>query len=598
MVTMQEEKPSFRFSPRQNSADKINWNEWSNDTFKQAKEQNKLILLSISAVWCHWCHVMDETTFSYEPVIKFINDNFIPVRVDSDMRPDINRRYNMGGWPTVAILKHDGSFLAGGTYIPPERFLEFLKEINELYKNNMGKSEKKLKKTQNKIKAIHAFKTLSKNMDMEVLQYIRENAIKSYDTLYGGFGIEPKFPMSELLEFLLYYHLRTGDDNTLLMLSKTLISMCEGGIFDQTEGGFFRYSTTRDWSIPHYEKMLEDNSVLLKILLEAYSVTKNEKFKESAQKIIDYMKSNLYDEKYGCFYGSQDADEEYYKLPPDKRKKAKKPNVDMTIYADKNALAVEAFLYASLIFDDDKYQRIGVKTMDFLLKMFDENQGMYHYYKNGPQLSGILADNVNMLGALINIYQYTADRKYLDCAQKIASILINKFFDDEKGGFYDDLPSDDVLRKNIHTEKEILTNSKAASALLSLDSLKDRNDYKKVVSKTLKYFSRSYKDYGLFASTYASAVDFYLNDAVHIDIVGKREDSKTIEIYKKALEIYAPNKIVNFLDISVDRAKIDIKGYSLIKYPAAYICIGSKCLEPVTDTLKLVDVLKNSSKIF
>lgn len=598
MIIKQKEKPSFRFSPRKNSADKINWNEWSNEAFMKAKEQNKLILLSISAIWCHWCHVMDETTFSYEPVIKLLNDDFIPVRVDSEMRPDINRRYNMGGWPTVAVLDHEGTFLAGGTFIPPERFLEFLKEISEHYKRRHVQNQKKLKEIQNKIKKVHTFKTLSKDLNTDVFKYIYENAVKSYDMLYGGFGIDPKFPMSELLEFLIFYHLRTGNDNALSMLSKTLTNMCEGGIFDQTEGGFFRYSTARDWSIPHYEKMLEDNSVLLKILLEVYSITKNEKYKESAQKIIDYMMTNLYDEKGGYFYGSQDADEEYYRLPPDKRKKAKKPKIDMTIYVDKNALAVEAFLYASLIFDNDKYRQIGVKIMDFLLKMFDENQGMYHYYKSSPQLTGILADNVNMLFALTYIYQYTTDSKYLDFAQKVASILESKFFDDEKGGFYDDLPEDEILKKNFPAEKEILTNSRAVLAMLSLDSLKDKSDYEKAASKTLKYFSKHYKDYGLLASTYASAVDFYINGTTHIDIVGKKDNSKSIEMYKKALEIYAPNKTVNFLDIAEDRAKIDIKGYSLIKYPAAYICIGAKCLEPVTEADKLADALKTASKIF
>src|SRR3990172_225563 len=126
----------FHFSPRPNRANEIRWRQWGEDAFREAKESGKPILLSLSAVWCHWCHVMDETSYSNEGVIKYINEHYVPVRVDNDQRPDINARYNMGGWPTTAFLTPEGEVLAGGTYVPPEQMLELLPKVSVHYMSN------------------------------------------------------------------------------------------------------------------------------------------------------------------------------------------------------------------------------------------------------------------------------------------------------------------------------------------------------------------------------------------------------------------------------------------------------------------------------
>ena len=129
-------KPRFRFSPRPNRAHEIRWHEWGPEAFEEARGQDKPILLSLSAVWCHWCHVMDETSYSDEAVIQYINDQFVPVRVDNDQRPDINLRYNMGGWPTTAFLTPEGDILTGATYLPPERMRELLPQLAAHYQGN------------------------------------------------------------------------------------------------------------------------------------------------------------------------------------------------------------------------------------------------------------------------------------------------------------------------------------------------------------------------------------------------------------------------------------------------------------------------------
>src|SRR6266480_1419843 len=134
----------FHFSPRANRAHEIKWREWGEDAFREAKETGKSVLLSLSAVWCHWCHVMDETSYSDEGVISFVNEHFIPVRVDNDQRPDINARYNMGGWPTTAFLTPGGEVMAGMTYIPPEQMRDVLNQVSTYYKDNKVSIEQKI----------------------------------------------------------------------------------------------------------------------------------------------------------------------------------------------------------------------------------------------------------------------------------------------------------------------------------------------------------------------------------------------------------------------------------------------------------------------
>ncbi|MCH8921062.1 MAG: DUF255 domain-containing protein, partial [Chloroflexi bacterium] len=141
---MTKAQTKFHFSPRENRAHEINWREWSPEAFQEAKAQDKPILLSLSAVWCHWCHVMDETSYSDPGVISYINEHYVPVRVDNDQRPDINARYNMGGWPTTAFLTSEGELMTGGTYIPPESMLEHLPKIAVQYKSSREEITRKM----------------------------------------------------------------------------------------------------------------------------------------------------------------------------------------------------------------------------------------------------------------------------------------------------------------------------------------------------------------------------------------------------------------------------------------------------------------------
>ena len=305
-------KSELRFSPRSNRAHEINWRPWDERSFEQAAKEKKPVLLSISAVWCHWCHVMDETSYSDDEVITLINRDYIPIRVDSDRNPDINRRYNQGGWPTTAFLSPQGVLLAGATYIPPENMRKVLVRMVDLYQQ----SEVRLV-TPEEMSVSNQMQ--GKEPKMDLVRQIGELILVSWDRRYGGLGSAPKFPQTATIALALELFRDESSDEYLKYARSTMEAMIRGGLMDKVEGGFFRYSTTRDWSIPHYEKMLSDNADLLSVLIKTFAATGQDIFLSTAKQTSAYIRRTLSDGS-SRFFGSQDADEEYYLLPAEGRK--------------------------------------------------------------------------------------------------------------------------------------------------------------------------------------------------------------------------------------------------------------------------------------
>ena len=318
----------IRFSPKPNRANEINWQDWEDAAFEKAQAEDKPILLSISAVWCHWCHVMDETSFSDPEVINLINQRFIPVRVDNDQRPDINSRYNMGGWPTTAFLTPYGDVISGATYMPPQHLSTTLEQVSRAY----GRQKEALfqRAQELRIKRQHRayLASAGPEVDLSIVDNVSRAVAEAYDPQHGGFGVQPKFPTASAVELLLHMYQCTAEAEYRLMVERTLDNMMRGGLYDHEEDGFFRYSTARDWTVPHFEKMLEDNVGLLRLYVHSHLVTSNEEYARVASRIVDYLDGHLYDGTSGAFYSSQDADEEYYAFPLAQRLKQRPPGVD------------------------------------------------------------------------------------------------------------------------------------------------------------------------------------------------------------------------------------------------------------------------------
>ncbi|MGD2066997.1 MAG: DUF255 domain-containing protein [Candidatus Bathyarchaeota archaeon] len=555
---------------------KVSWLPWSNASFKKAKKLDKPILLDISAVWCHWCHVMDETTYSDNGVARFIEKKFVPIRVDRDQRPDIDKRYNMGGWPTTAFLTPEGEILTGGTYIPPSQMMALLDHTSSFYYKNKGNIKSKIKELE-KEPELQPADSLGNEVFLSIIDDLTLWIASQFDSAYGGFGNAPKFPHSNALKLMLLQHHRQGHEATLNIVKKTLTQMRNGGIYDKEEGGFFRYSTTRDWSIPHYEKMCEDNAQLLTNYLEAYQVTGDTIFRDTAKGILSYVNTKLSDQQKGGFYGSQDADEIYYKLNMRERKKRTAPRIDQTIFVNWNAMMSSAYLLAAAVLGDLSYQEFALKTVNLLLETsFSPKNGTAHYLMEGKShLSGLLTDQAYMMKCLIECYQTTADRAFLTKAENLADFMLNKLWS-KTGGFYDKPKESDALGALKLLDKPLNENSIAACAFLRLYNHTGNQQYLDAATKTLEYFSPNIQRYGIMGAVYGLAVELYLHP-MQIHIVGLLKDNRTRKFLRASLKAYNPLKVVEVIDPTADAERLKTLGYPVANVPMAYVCFDGAC---------------------
>ena len=485
---------------------KINWLEWNKEAFEKAKKEDKPILLDLTAVWCHWCHVMDSTSYSNGEIAEIINKDFIPVKVYIDQRPDIRERYNMGGFPSTVFLDSGGYVITGETYVPPDRMKSLLEAVKSSYKSGKGEIQKNILEATEELKQIEKkFKPFEINADIikEILLSVEDN----FDKFYGGFGLQPKFPSPEVLDLLFLQYQKTNDKKYLDMALKTLDGMHEG-IYDKIDFGFFRYSVTQDWKMPHYEKMLDTNAGLLRNYAIAFDITKIDKYKKIAAEIIQYINKFLSNQEYGGFYGSQDADEEFYQSNAEERKKKEYPYVDKIIYVDWNSMMVSSYIKAGTILNDKEAINFAVKTVEFILeKCYDKKVGLSHYFDGKGHQDGLLSDNIYFLNCLIDAHLATQNNKYLEKANEIAGFILRNLYDKKSHGFFDRILKEEDFGILRHRDKQFLENSFCAIVFLRLHFLTKSEDYKQAAENTLLNFANSYLNYGYFAAAYAIAID-------------------------------------------------------------------------------------------
>jgi len=306
----------------QHAYNPVEWYPWGEEAFQKARDENKLIFLSIGYSTCHWCHVMEEESFEDEEVAALMNEAFVSIKVDREERPDIDSIYmtvavmmiQSGGWPLNIIMTPDQKPVLAMTYIPKTtRFqrtgmLELIPRIQALWQEDPGKvldSAEQVTTSLQKYSVVSAGEALQASL----LESAYQGLSNQYDPVHGGFGSAPKFPTPHNLSYLLRYWMRSGDEDALIMVEATLRAMRFGGIYDQIGYGFHRYSTDAEWFAPHFEKMLYDQAMIGMAYSEAYLATGKAEFEKTAREIYAYVLRDMRDPK-GGFYSAEDADSE------------------------------------------------------------------------------------------------------------------------------------------------------------------------------------------------------------------------------------------------------------------------------------------------
>lgn len=365
----------------------ITWTDWGAQPFARARAENKPILLHLGATWCHWCHVMDEDTWSHPEVARVVMERFVPVRVDTDHRPDVNERYNQGGWPTVAVLDASGEVLVGRLYMPPHEALPLLLSATDPAQRwAVGGRSAEPTPPPVEVPAILAA------------------VKKAFDPYYGGFGEIEKFPHPLVCGWLAD-RLGRGEDEGG-MLAPSLRALATRGLVDHEEGGFFRYCTMDDWSAPHLEKLLEDHARIVDLLV------RTRQHREVAEAAVRWMIRHLWMDDALAFAGSMDADEGYYARSP---RQGPPPPVDRTVYAGWNGLAIAALVRAGVVWRRPGLVSLARRAAQSLLARVGEDGGV----RRTPEgVVGLAEDQAGAAEGLLAVYRHDGDVAWREAAER------------------------------------------------------------------------------------------------------------------------------------------------------------------------------------
>lgn len=436
----------------------IQWLPWGADAFARARGEGKPVLLSITAAWCRACHEMDRTTYADPGVAALIRDRFIPVRVDTDRRPDINERYNLGGWPTTAFLTADGGVLTGATFVPVDRMGGILTRVAAAWDTRAAGLTNATDSTEDRATDHTEDPATDRtdDTDKSLQNRLVDGIFSTYDDEYGGFGLEPKFPLTAPLHLAIDLYRDTGDDRFRRIVEHTLDSMADGGLWDAAGGGFYRYATTRDWRCPHEEKLLETNASLLRVFAEAALVFERPVDRDRCRAVATFVTGALRDDA-GGFYGS---------------------DADRILYADANASAAGALLGAATVLDDSALGQEALASFERVVMLcYKPGLGVAHYFDGTARVRGLLADQVAAIAGLLDAHDVSGGEPYRMMAEELGLFIARDMWDTAGGGFFDRAQAPDDIGLLRTRRKPFVANAEAALALARLSRLERRTGF-------------------------------------------------------------------------------------------------------------------------
>ena len=487
---------------------RVDWLGWSRTTFDRARRENRPILLALMAPWSEPCARMDRTTYASPEVVRLVGERFVPIRVNTDRRPDINDRYNLGGWPTTAFLTPDGVAFGGGTFVEAGRMPGVLDQVAEAFVHRRAEIDVLPAHGLAPREATHDLgRERAMREDEDPVEWLVGQLVERFDADDGGFGADAKFPHVPTLTLLLERHVDTGDPRLATMLVDSLDGL--GRLFDAVEGGFFRYASRRDWTGAHTEKILQDNAQLVRLHLAAAEAFDRADYGERALRTIDWVRRTLATAPGAGFAASQAANTAYYAAAPSERPADGRPAVDAARYADANAEMIVALFDAARLTGDDSLRAVALDALEqVVLAGYRPGLGVSHVVAQGNPVPGLLADQVGLVEALLMAQTATDRLPYSMLAAELMEYATRTMWDETAGAFRDRATADadgdcGLLRQPM---RPFALNCTAAQMLSRLAVVTGRSDHRDRAERILETLAGAYRDDPLLGACYGLAV--------------------------------------------------------------------------------------------
>jgi hypothetical protein len=628
----------------------VDWYPWGPEALDRAKAEEKPLLVSIGYSACHWCHVMEHESFEDEPTAAEMNERFVCIKVDREERPDVDAIYmeacqamtGQGGWPLNVFLTPDQVPFYAGTYFPPEprhglpSWRQLLSAIDEAWRERRQEIEEGAPRILQRLSGGALLNPSEDELDPALFDTALENLRANFDPVNGGFGGAPKFPPASAIEFLL----RRGETE---MTAQTLRAMASAGMYDQIGGGFARYSVDARWIVPHFEKMLYDNSLLARAYLHGWQVTGTELFERVCRETLDWALTEMRAPE-GGFYSALDADSEgvegkfyvwtldevrealgddaeaaiaYFGMseegnfegrnipvraggdePPDELRRRLYdvragrvwPGLDDKRLTAWNALMISALAEAGAALGEPRYLDAARDCAAFLLDTMRDDQGrLLRTFKDGrARLNAYLEDHAFLVEALITLYESTFEARWFAAARELADQMIARFGDEERGGFFETSSDHEKLvarRKDLEDNPIPAGNSSAAYGLLRLAALTGEHEYERRAEGVLSLLQELAPRHPQAFAHLLQALDFRLAQTKEIALAG--HDTAALEQVVRSK--FRPHIVLaggepDGVPLMEGRKPVD-------GHAAAYVCEQFSCRAPVTEPAELEALL-------
>jgi uncharacterized protein YyaL (SSP411 family) len=656
---------------QQHADNPVDWQEWGPEAFAEARRRDVPVLVSIGYAACHWCHVMAHESFEDDALAAYLNEHYVAVKVDREERPDVDAVYmaatqaltGHGGWPMTVFVTPDGRPFYAGTYYPPQprhglpSFGQLLEAISATWTGDrdqvLGAAgritaalvEQRMPPTEAALDRADAEAATTEAV---------ERLAASYDALRGGFGGAPKFPPSMVLEQLLRHHARTGDARALDMVVGTCEAMARGGMYDQLAGGFARYSVDADWVVPHFEKMLYDNALLLRAYLHWWRATGSPLAERVVRETAEFLLRDLCSPE-GGFISALDADADgvegstyawtpqqlaevlgaedgpwaatllgvtdqgtfehgtsvlqLRRDPDDADRWARvrrqllsaragrvQPGRDDKVVAAWNGLAIAALAEAGILLAEPRWLDAAVAAADLLVAVhLDDDGRLLRVSRDGRAgaHAGVLDDYACVADAFLVLHQATGGSIWLERAEQLLDVVLSRFRDPQTGGFFD--TADDaealVLRPQDPSDNASPSGwSAAAGALLTSAACSGSEAHRVAAEEALAPLVELGRRHARFTGWGLAVVEAWLDGPREVAVVGAADDPRTSALSATAWRGTAPGAVVVVGEPGAS-APLLVGRVLVGGAPAAYVCRHHVCEAPTTDPTALATAL-------